>query len=164
MLPREQPSGTVRAVTRTASTRRLSERSRSLRWAVLAAFLPLLAGCGGSGATTSSGQASTGRSGTLVARGSELYTSDGCSGCHSLNGIRITGPSWKGLAGSRVQLSDGRTVIASNAYLTRHIVEPDAMTVQGYPSGVMAQAIEVEDLRAHPEEVEALVAFIDSLR
>lgn len=167
MSPRERPSGTVPLVNCAASSRRPSGVSRTLRWAVLAASLPLIVGCGGSGAATSSGHASTastGRSGTLVAKGSELYASDGCSGCHSLNGTRMTGPSWRGLAGSTVQLSNGRSVTATDAYLTRHIVEPDAMTVEGYPRGVMAQAIEAENLRAHPEEVKALVAFIDSLR
>jgi hypothetical protein len=43
----------------------------------------------------------------------------------------MTGPSWKGLAGSQVKLGDGRTVAADDAYLTRHIIEPDALTVKG---------------------------------
>jgi cytochrome c551/c552 len=99
-----------------------------------------------------------------VSQGSRLYQTDGCAGCHSLNGTRLVGPSWKGLAGSRVRLTDGRTVTADDAYLTRHILEPNAMTVQGYPGEVMGQAIEVLDLKAHPAEVRDLVAFIDSLR
>jgi len=99
-----------------------------------------------------------------VALGRRLYQDDGCAGCHSLNGTRMTGPSWKGLAVSRVKLSDGRTIIADNAYLTRHIVEPNALTVQGYPGEVMAEAIEELDLKRKPADVRALVAFIDSLR
>ncbi len=61
-------------------------------------------------------------------------------------------------------LSDGRTVTADDAYLTRHIIEPNALTVQGYPGEVMAQAIETFDLKRKPEDVRALVAFIDSVR
>ncbi len=99
-----------------------------------------------------------------VTRGRELYEADGCSDCHSLDGTRMTGPSWEGLAGSRVTLSDGRTVTADDAYLTRHIIEPNALTVQGYPGEVMAQAIETFDLKRKPEDVRALVAFIDSVR
>lgn len=94
----------------------------------------------------------------------DALPTDGCSGCHSLNGTRLTGPSWKGLAGSHVTLSNGKTITATNAYLTRHIVEPNAMTVQGYPGEVMAEAIETLGLKNKPNEVQALVAFIDSLK
>lgn len=149
--------------------------------AVLAALALPACGCGGSGTTAAStgasaptgAQTGTGATATstgaatgsgLVAEGSRLYQSDGCSACHSLGGTRIVGPSWKGLAGSTVHLADGRTVTADDAYLTKHIVEPDAMTVQGYPGEVMAEAIEPLDLKAHPADVKALVAFIDSLR
>jgi cytochrome c oxidase subunit 2 len=76
----------------------------------------------------------------------------------------MTGPSWKGLAGSRVKLSNGRTIIADDAYLTRHIIEPNALTVEGYPGEVMAEAIEELNLKSKPADVRALVAFIDSLK
>ena len=135
---------------------------------LLTALTLLAGGCGGSGAahegTTAATGTGTGTGGGEVAQGSRLYESDGCAGCHSLDGTRLTGPSWKGLAGSRVQLSDGRSVIADDAYLTRHIVEPNALTVRGYPADVMQEAIEELDLGRHPADVKALVAFIDSLR
>jgi cytochrome c oxidase subunit 2 len=95
-------------------------------------------------------------------RGSVLYTADGCSSCHSLNGSPSTGPTWKGLYGSRVLLTNGHTVTADAAYLTRHIVDPDALTVHGYPGSVMAQAIAAFHLARHPAEVRALVALIES--
>lgn len=158
-----------------APFQRVHGRAPAVRLAAaagLAAAIALLAcGCGGSGSTGTGGAASaagtrtTGATGGgLVAQGSRLYESDGCAGCHSLNGTRLTGPSWKGLAGSRVQLADGRTLIADDAYLTRHIVEPNALTVRGYPADIMQEAIEELDLKHHPAQVRALVAFIDSLR
>ncbi|HXA54065.1 MAG TPA: cytochrome c [Solirubrobacteraceae bacterium] len=136
--------------------------------ALLLAAACLLAGCGGGARSTPSAvfltTATTPHGGGLVARGAALYQEDGCSGCHTLNGTRAVGPSWKGLAGSTVTLASGRRVIADNAYLVKHIVDPDALTVRGYPAGVMAQAIEALHLRRHPSEVRALTAFIDSLR
>lgn len=116
-----------------------------------------VAGCGGASRSTPKA------GGSLVARGAVLYQDDGCSGCHSLNGTRMVGPSWKGLAGSTVELTSGRTAIANNSYLIQHITEPNSLTVRGYPHGVMAQAIGVWQLKRHPAEVRALVAFIDSL-
>ncbi len=101
--------------------------------------------------------------GAPVVLGRALYTTDGCSSCHSLNGTRMTGPTWKGLAGGRVMLESGQTITATNSYLTRHIVEPDAFTVRGYTGQIMAESIEQLDLKRKPADVRALVAFIDSL-
>lgn len=120
-----------------------------------------LVGCGSkSGTSSRSGAAGHG----LVARGRFLYDSEGCSDCHSLDGTRRTGPTWKGLAGSKVTLQSGETVTATAAYLTEHILKPNAMAVNGYPSDVMAESTEGLHLEQRPEDVRALVAFIQSLR
>jgi cytochrome c oxidase subunit 2 len=123
-----------------------------------------LAGCGGASQGTTHSAPGTPAASAQVTKGRELYAADGCEGCHSLDGTRLTGPSWKGLAGSEVTLSDGRTLTATDAYLTRHIVEPDALTVRGYPAQVMGEAVEGLSLRAKPADVAAIVAFIESLR
>lgn len=140
---------------------------RSLRTAITLLLaisaLSLVSGCGNTAHhAPSTPNASIDSS--PVTRGRALYQTDGCAGCHSLNGTRLTGPSWKGLAGSRVKLSSGKTITADDAYLAKHITEPNALTVQGYPADVMAQAIETLDLKNRPADVRALVAFIDSLR
>lgn len=130
-----------------------------------AAVLSLVSGCGNNYPRTLRSTPTTASTGGLsLARGRALYQVDGCAGCHSLNGTRLTGPSWKGLAGSQVKLSSGRTVTADDAYLAKHIAEPNALTVQGYPGQVMSQAIETLDLKDKPSDVRALVTFIDSLR
>ncbi|MGA2321174.1 MAG: cytochrome c [Solirubrobacteraceae bacterium] len=131
----------------------------------LGVLLCLASGCASTAHPTTTTSSNTSpAAGSPVARGRELYRADGCSGCHSLNGTRMSGPPWKGLAGSRVTLSDGQTLTADDAYLTKHIVEPNAVTVQGYPGDVMAQATETFDLKSKPADVRALVAFIDSVR
>jgi hypothetical protein len=63
-----------------------------------------------------------------------------------------------------VTLSDGRALAADNAYLARHIVEPNAFTVHGYAGEVMAESIQSLDLKHKPADVAALVAFIDAAR
>ncbi len=118
----------------------------------------LLVACG------SSGSSADGRATSLAASGKQLYVSEGCDDCHSLGGSLGTGPSWKGLYESRVHLASGVTVRADAAYLTRHIVDPNAMTVSGYPGEVMAEAIQGDDLASKPADVRALVAFIESLK
>lgn len=97
-----------------------------------------------------------------VARGRKLYESDACAGCHTLDGSASSGPTFKGLAGSRVALADGSTVTADDAYLERSITDPDAQIVKGYQSGIMSAAVSGFDFGAKAADVSALVAFIDA--
>lgn len=83
----------------------------------------------------------------------------GCLSCHTIDGQRHIGPSWRGLYGKTEQLEHGRTVVADEDYLTRSMMEPLADVVQGYPpvmpvyQGVLAQP-----------DAAAIVEFIKSLR
>jgi cytochrome c551/c552 len=96
----------------------------------------------------------------LVARGKALYTSDGCSACHSLTGTTGVGPSVKSLAGSKVTLDNGQTVNANDAYLEQSITNPDAQIVKGYHAGAMTAAIASHNFAGNPIDLRALVAFI----
>jgi cytochrome c oxidase subunit 2 len=98
----------------------------------------------------------------LIARGKTLYSSDGCSACHSLTGTPGAGPSFKGLAGGTSTLTNGQTIAADDAYLERSITSPDAQIVKGYGAGIMPAAIASFNLAAKPDDIRALVAFIKS--
>jgi mono/diheme cytochrome c family protein len=98
----------------------------------------------------------------LVAQGKALYTADGCTACHSLTGSAGVGPSFNGLAGSAVILTNGQTVTADDVYLEDAIADPDAQIVKGYRAGVMPAAIASYNLTGKPADIRALVAFIKS--
>lgn len=100
----------------------------------------------------------------LVAAGAKLYQADACAGCHSLDGSKGVGPTFKGLEGSQVQLVGGPVTTASHRYLKLSISEPDAATVKGFPKGVMAGAISSYGLKGKPADVRALVAYIASVK
>lgn len=85
----------------------------------------------------------------LISTGSNLATTNGCIGCHSVNGLDGTGPTWTGLA-ARVD----------EEYLRRAILEPNADIAEGYTEGVMPVTY-ADTLSA--EDVDALVAYIQSL-
>lgn len=131
------------------------------------AAVAVLAGCGGGGgssqATTSSsaGAATSGGSG-LVAEGRTLYSSKGCSACHSLNGSPRSGPTWKGLAGSHVKLAHGSKVTADDQYLTSSIEQPDKQIVAGYGKGIMSGTIPPGSISQ--SDAKALVAYIKSVK
>jgi len=96
--------------------------------------------------------------------GAQLFTAEACSGCHSLDGSGGVGPTLKGLAGSRVELADGSTVVADDAYLERSITDSDAQIVKSFKAGVMSAAVASLDLKAKPQDVAALVAFTKAQR
>ena len=70
-------------------------------------------------------------------RGEKLYQESGCKACHSVDGSKGVGPSWKGLFGSNVELADGSSVIANENYITESIKVPGAKTVEGFPANAM---------------------------
>ena len=91
------------------------------------------------------------------ARGRKVVLASGCVACHNTDGSKTSGPTWKGLAGSKVTLSDGRTVTADSAYLTRAIVEPKAEGPAGYPKVMPSFA------HLSPQDVADIVAYIEEL-
>jgi cytochrome c oxidase subunit II len=58
--------------------------------------------------------------------GERLAKEYGCAACHTLNGDKGVGPTWKGLFGSTVELQDGRTLVVDREYLVRAITDPGA--------------------------------------
>jgi cytochrome c551/c552 len=96
-----------------------------------------------------------------AARGQRLVEQKGCLACHSTDGSRSQGPTWKGAAGSQVKLTDGATVTADAAYLRRSILDPDAQTVAGFPAALMAARIPPGTVTE--EEASAIVAYIETL-
>jgi cytochrome c oxidase subunit 2 len=68
----------------------------------------------------------------LAKIGEKLITRFGCVACHTTDGTRKVGPSFKGVFGHEVQLSDGTTVIADENYIRESIMDPQAKLVAGF--------------------------------
>ncbi|HUI47462.1 MAG TPA: c-type cytochrome [Acidimicrobiia bacterium] len=128
--------------------------ARSARW-ILAAALAVSACGGGSHATAPPGPPS------LVEQGAGLVQAKPCLVCHTTNGGSGAGPTFAGLAGSQVKLSDGSTVTADDAYLERSILDPDAQTVAGFRKGLMSSLVPPHSLTTR--QAAAIVAYIDTL-
>src|SRR5689334_12108030 len=68
--------------------------------------------------------------GSLAAQGFELFRQLGCSGCHVNSTVHA--PDLTGVYGRTIHLSDGRTLIADEAYLRDSILLPKRDVVAGY--------------------------------
>jgi cytochrome c oxidase subunit II len=129
---------------------------RSLRLPVLALVLSagaVAASCGGSSDEASD---TTVKLSAEATAGKAAVAELGCSTCHSVDGSDGVGPTWKGLAGSKVELDSGKTVTADDAYLTRAITKPGDQVVAGFKS-IMPERDLPDD------QVASIVAYLNAL-
>jgi cytochrome c oxidase subunit 2 len=69
-----------------------------------------------------------------------LLKNTGCIACHSLDGARLVGPSFKGIYGKKhVVVEDGaeKEVEVNEEYIATSILDPNKQLVKGYAKGLM---------------------------
>jgi cytochrome c oxidase subunit 2 len=71
---------------------------------------------------------------SMIEQGEKLFEQFGCITCHV---IEQKGPSLRNVFGKPVELDDGRTVIADEAFIRESILNPNAKVVKGYQHDVM---------------------------
>ena len=91
--------------------------------------------------------------------GQLLAVKNGCTGCHSIDGTKLTGPTWLGLYGRDVVLTDGTLVTANDTYITESILDSNAKIVEGFstPSPMPAYILT-------QEEIANIIAYIKTLQ
>ncbi|MGD0883664.1 MAG: cytochrome c oxidase subunit II [Thermodesulfovibrionales bacterium] len=92
--------------------------------------------------------------------GLKILEEKGCLGCHTTDGTKKIGPTFKGLYESRVTvLTNGmeRVITADEEYLKRMILEPGVDMVKGYPN-IMPK------LPLTSAEVNAIVEYLKTLK
>jgi cytochrome c oxidase subunit 2 len=95
-----------------------------------------------------------------VARGKKWAQQYGCVACHTADGSKGVGPTWKGAFGSQVTLSDGSTITADQAYLLESIRNPGAKIVEGFQN-IMPPNIAAD---MTDQQVQDVIAYIESLK
>ncbi len=88
--------------------------------------------------------------------GASLYKAKGCNACHSIDGTKIVGPTFKGIWG-RVEGTNAGDVTVDLAYLKESILNPMAKIVNGYPPAMPPQ--QLNDL-----EIESIALFMQTLK
>jgi cytochrome c oxidase subunit 2 len=92
-------------------------------------------------------------------RGERVFKLKGCVSCHSTDGTKLVGPTWKDLFGSKVTvLADGKesTVTADEDYIRRSIHHPPQEVVKGF-------APQMPKTELKDRDVADLIAYIKSL-
>lgn len=94
--------------------------------------------------------------GGMAARGFELFRRYGCSGCHAA-GSSVHAPDLNGLLGRVVHLSDGRSLVADEAYIRDSILLPRKDVVAGFAPIMPSFAGQISE-----EDLMAIIEYIRS--
>ncbi|HLH42722.1 MAG TPA: cytochrome c oxidase subunit II [Bryobacteraceae bacterium] len=87
------------------------------------------------------------------------YETKGCNSCHTLDGTKSKGPSWKGIWGKMETLNNGQKVLVDEAYVRESMMNPSAKVVNGFePIMPSFQGLLKEN------QIKGLIAFIQSLQ
>ena len=102
----------------------------------------------------------TGQAAAPADKGYRILQSKGCLGCHTVDGTRNIGPTFKGIFGRSVTVTTNgreRQITADGEYLKRSILKPGADIVKGYPP-VMPEIPLTE------EELERIIKYLEGLK
>lgn len=94
--------------------------------------------------------------------GLQIIKKNACIACHSLDGSKIVGPSFKNVYGTeRIVDKDGSKVkvVADDEYIKRSIYDPNAEVVEGFNKGLMVSYKE----QISEEEVKEIIKYFKSL-
>lgn len=95
--------------------------------------------------------------------GLTLLKQNACLTCHSQDGSKIIGPSFKGIFGkNEVVNTDGvdREIVIDEAYISRSIKQPNADVVQGYMKGLMVSY----EATLNDEQIAHITDYIKTLK
>ncbi len=76
----------------------------------------------------------------LVSAGFQVLQIHGCGACHSTDGTKLVGSSFRDLYGSRAEIADGKgfkKVLVDDEYIRKAVYDPNADIVKGYTPGLM---------------------------
>lgn len=97
-----------------------------------------------------------------VEAGYNLTKNNGCIACHSTDGTKLVGPSFKGIFGTQkvvITGDDERTITVDEAYIINSIKHPNDDVVKDYMKGLMPGY----DGQISDEDIDKIVFYIKSL-
>lgn len=90
--------------------------------------------------------------------GELLYSRLGCKACHTLDGTKLVGPSFKDVYGNTFDTREGVAVLVDDAYIKESILTPNVSVIAGYEPVMTPYDGKVTD-----QEIEAITAWLKTL-
>lgn len=101
----------------------------------------------------------TGGGGSPVERGEKLVGLQGCTTCHTVDGSKKIGPTWKGIYGHEAEMSDGTTVTVDDNYIRESILNPSAKIVKGFQNQMASYEGRLSD-----DQISDIIEYIKTLK
>jgi cytochrome c oxidase subunit 2 len=95
--------------------------------------------------------------------GLTLLKNNACLSCHTRDGSRLVGPSFKNLIGKTETIivnGDEQEIIVDNKYITNKINTPSLTTVVDYPAGLMTPYAEI----LSEKDINNIIEYISTLK
>jgi len=95
--------------------------------------------------------------------GSEIINANACTACHSIDGTRLVGSSFKDLWGAKKIVIVGgkeKEITVNEEYIKKSIYDPDAEVVQGFNKGLMRSYTGV----ISEEDADKIVEYLKTLK
>lgn len=92
-------------------------------------------------------------------RGKHLFDTKLCVTCHSLDGSKIVGPTFKGLYGRKEKIQGAGEVSVDDSYIKESILNPTAKVVEGYPPAMPPYQGQLSDA-----EIADLIEYIKTVK
>ena len=93
-----------------------------------------------------------------VGAGMTVAERNACGACHSIDGTKLVGPTWKGLFGSTESMTDGSSTVVNEEYIAESIRNPSLRIVAGYDNAMTPYDFLSDD------EINYLIEYIKSLQ
>lgn len=100
---------------------------------------------------------------TPVSTGRRIMTNVGCFACHTIDGSKLVGPSFKGIYGSTVTVQEGREtkeLVVNDDYITQSILDPNSQITEGFNRGLMQPYTgQLDD-----EDIASIIEYLKTLQ
>jgi len=90
--------------------------------------------------------------------GEKIYSQQACKTCHSVDGSKMPGPTWKGLWGKTETMADGSTVKVDENYVHESILKPQAKITAGFTTTQMPP------FTLNDKQIDAVIAYMKTLK
>ena len=91
--------------------------------------------------------------------GKQAASDYGCVTCHSQDGAKNTGPTWKGIWGKTEKFTDGSTAVVDEAYIRESVNFPSKKIVATFENQMPSFEGQVREI-----QMKGLIAFIKTLK
>lgn len=108
-------------------------------------------------------QVSTAEVESPTATGKRIMQNIGCFACHSLDGTKLVGPSFKGVWGSTHTVLTGREkreITVDEEYIKSSIYDPNADVVDGYGKGLMLSY----ELQLSEDDIANIIEYLKTVK